>query len=62
MDVYEMISEIGKDRIADLLDCVLLRYKKLYPNWDIFIITLDKTTDKNEQLDKMIDLIQNMKE
>lgn len=62
MDVYEMISEIGKDQIADLLDCVLLRCKKLYPNWDISVITLDKTADKNEQLDKMIDLIQNMKE
>ena len=62
MDIYEMISEMGREDIADVLDAVLFQYKQLYPEWDISIMTTDKTADKNEQMDRVIELIQNMKE
>lgn len=62
MDIYEMINETGKEEIADVLDSVLFRYKQLFPDWEISVVSIDKTGDKNEQLNNMIHLIQNMKE
>lgn len=60
MDIYEMINETGKEEIADVLDSVLFRYKQLFPDWEISVVSIDKTGDKNEQLNNMIHLIQNM--
>ena len=62
MDVYEAIDAAEKEEIADILDYVLFRYKQLHPRWELSVISIEKAVDKNEQLDKMIELLQNMKE
>ena len=62
MDIYEAINAAKKEEIADILDYVLFRYKQLHPQWELSVISIEKTVDKNEQLDKMIEILQNMKE
>ena len=62
MGIYDYIDNLERDEIADILDAVLFRYRQLYPEWDISLITVDKREDKNEQLDRVIQLLQNMKE
>ena len=45
-----------------MLQAVLERYRELYPNWDIFTISLEKAVDKTEQLDRIIALMEKLKE
>lgn len=61
MGIYDYIDNLERDEIADILDAVLFQYKVLYPEWDISLITVDKREDKNEQLDRVIQMLQNMK-
>ena len=62
MDIYEAINAAKKEEIADILDYVLFRYKELYPQWKLSLISIERAVDKNKQLDKMIEILQNMKE
>ena len=62
MDIYEKISVAGADEIGDILDSVLFRYRELYPNWELSVVSIDKTIDKKEQLNEIIKLLANMKE
>ena len=61
MGLYDYIDNLEKNEIGDVLDAVLFRYRELYPQWDISLITVDKREDKNEQLDAVIQMLQNMK-
>ena len=62
MDLKEEIGRIGPEEIQDILDALLTRYRELYPNWDVNIVSLEKRKTKNEQLDEMIALLESMKE
>ena len=62
IDIYEAISAVGTDEIADILDHVLFCYTQLYPDWSVSVISIDKKGDKNQQLNDMIRLLEGMKE
>lgn len=61
---YNFAEEIGKadgSEIELLLKLMLQRYSILYPDWEIHIVSLQKSGDKNKQLEKMIRLLHGMK-
>ena len=58
----ELIRNAGQDEISEILRAVIARYQELFPEWEISILSLEKDTDKNSQLDRAIALLQSMKE
>ena len=62
MELLDKIKRLGPEEIQDILDALLTRYRELYPDWDVNIVSLEKRKTKNEQLDEMIALLESMKE
>ena len=60
-DLVEEIKQADGTEIEKLLKVVLQRYAVLYPGWEISTISLQKSADRNEQIDRMITMLQNMK-
>lgn len=60
-DLVEEIAQADGAAIDKLLKAVLQRYAVLYPDWEISTISLQKSSDRNEQLDRMIAILQRMK-
>jgi hypothetical protein len=61
---FDLIKEIAKAdefEIEALLKAVLQRYAELFPDWEISTISIEKSSDRNEQLDRMIALLQQLK-
>ena len=60
-----MIDQIKKakpEELNDILLAVMARYREVYPDWELITVSLEKAVDKTEQLDRMIGLLENMKE
>lgn len=60
--VLEQIRRAKGTEIEWILQAVLDRYRTLFPGWDVNVVSLEKCGDKNQQLDNMILLLENMKE
>ena len=60
--ILDKIYAATPNEIEQILKAALARYRELYPEWDISTLSLEKAGDKNEQLDRVIDLLRNMKE
>ena len=61
-DIIAEILQVGHYEITELLKVVVNRYRELFPDWDISIISCYKAVDRNEQLDNMIAILEGMKE
>ena len=61
LDLYAAITQADCNLIEQLLNLVLYRYEELYPDWEISTVSVQKSTDQNEQLDRMIAALQAMK-
>ena len=55
------IAVSDEEAIEELLKAVRKRYAELFPDWELSMISVKKNADKNEQLDKFIALLQNLK-
>ena len=60
-NLAEEIAKASETEIEKLLEAVRTRYNELFPDWEIIMISIEKTADRNEQLDGMIAILQNMK-
>lgn len=60
-DLVEEIAKADGIEIEKLLTAVLQRYAVLFPDWEVSTITLQKSTDRNEQFDRVIAMLQKMK-
>ena len=58
----ERIAQADEKEIEQLLKAVIRRYDVLFPNLEISVIFLDKTADRNEQLNRIVQALQKMKE
>ena len=61
----KMLEEIGEAdgcEVEELLKALIQRFEVLYPDWELGVISLKKTMDRNEQLDGMIRILQGLKE
>ncbi len=61
VDLVRAISQASDIEIGALLTAVLQRYAELFPDWEISTVSLEKSADKNAQLDRIITTLQSMK-
>lgn len=61
LDLYAAIQQADSVEIESLLELVLRRYGELFPDWEISTVSVEKSADRNEQLDRMIAMLQGMK-
>ena len=62
--MQELLSQIARAKEEDLeplLKAVLARYRELYPDWEICTFSLDRTTHRGEQIDRIIAMLESMK-
>lgn len=62
MDLLMEIRQLGKEDIQDVVQAVFAQYQALYPDWDISILSLEKEKDRNEQIDRVIALLERLKD
>ena len=63
--MVDLVGEIAKaedTEIEKLLRAVLDRYAVLYPDWEVCTLSLQRSQDRNEQIDRIIAMMQNLKE
>ena len=60
-DVIGYIAQADGVEIEKLLKAVLQRYAVLFPDWEVCTISLQKSSDRNEQIDRVIAMLQKMK-
>ena len=60
-EAAEEIARADGFEIERLLRAVLQRYAELFPDWEVNTVSIQKTADRNEQIDRMIAMLQNMK-
>ena len=61
LDLVEEIAQADGVEIEKLLKAVLQRYAVLFPDWELSTVSLQKSADRNEQLDRMIAVLEKMK-
>lgn len=59
--LLEQIADIGENEIGDLLTAVLKRYGELFPEWEISTLSLYKDEERDEQIDRIIEMLEKMK-
>ena len=59
--LLEQIADIGENEIGDLLTAVLKRYGELFPEWEICTLSLYKDEERDEQIDRIIEMLEKMK-
>lgn len=60
----ETIEKLGKATVDELdlfLKAVLQRYGERYLDWEICTLSLQKSEDRNTQLDRLINMINNLR-
>ena len=60
--ITDAIKKAEHEELNDILLAVLARYREVFPDWDVMTVSLEKAVDKNAQLDRMIGLLEKMKE
>ena len=62
MEIIAQINQVSQEEIQDVMQAVLARYRQLYPQWDISVLSIEKGESRNDQLDRTIELLNKMKE
>ena len=60
--MIEQIKKAKPEELNDILQTVLTRYREVFPGWELITISLEEAVDKKEQLDRIIAMLENMKE
>ena len=60
--ITDAIKKAEHEELNDILLAVLARYREVFPDWEVMTVSLEKAVDKNAQLDRMIGLLERMKE
>ena len=59
--ILEQIAQADEYQLNVLLNALLDRYQYVRPDMDVNVVCIEKTSDLNAQMDRMIDLLENMK-
>lgn len=55
------ILQADASEMEELMQAVIRRYAMLFPDWEISTISIDRKAAKNDQLDRMIQMLERMK-
>ena len=61
MDIFEEIDRLTEFEINAVVDAVLSRYQALFPDWEITPCSRFKKDDRVAQIDRFIQLLENLK-
>ena len=61
MDIFDLIDRLTDREIGEVVDAVLRRYNDLFPDWEIATVSINKKEDREEQLNNIIRLLENLK-
>ena len=61
LDLLQEIAQVDEVEIQEILRAVQRRYGQLFPDWELSVITLQKSADPKVQLDRIIELLQKIK-
>ncbi len=48
-------------QINEVLSAAQNRYRRLFPEWEIYYISIEKSQDRNEQIDQVIEFLNRLK-
>lgn len=60
-DLAKAVEQADETQIDGILQAVLRRYAELFPDWEVSTVSVCKSEDRNEQIDRMIGTLQKMK-
>ena len=55
------ISQAQDFEIEEMMTALLKRYRELYPDWEVSVISLEKKDDRNRQIDEVIQFLEKLK-
>jgi hypothetical protein len=59
--IYAEIEQLSAEEINPVLKAVLHRYAELFPGWEISAVSIEKSEDRGEQIDRMIQVMEKLK-
>ena len=59
--MIEEIENADTEEVAYILEAALRRYAELYPDWEMNVVSIEKTESRNEQLNRMISFLEGLK-
>ena len=60
-ELLQKIQQAKPEEIGELFLAALMRYRELYPGWQIEVLTVDKNENQNEQLNRIIGFAEGLK-
>ena len=51
--MLEKIKNAAPEELDQILQAVLARYREVYPDWDMTVISLDRREDRDQQIRKI---------
>lgn len=60
--IIQRISQAQDHEIPEMMAAILKRHKELFPNWEMSLVSIEKTGDRNKQIDEMIQLLEKLKD
>ena len=60
-EIIEVISHADGLLFDEIFEAVRKRHAALFPDWALFVFSLPKNCSRNEQLDRMIALLEKLK-
>ena len=60
-ELLQQIARIKESEVGDVLSAVLGRYGVLFPDWEVGTVSVNKCEDRNEQIDRIIEMLERMK-
>ena len=61
-EIIQAISQARDSEVEEMMMALIKRYKELFPDWELSIVAVEKTGDRNAQIDKVIELLEKLKE
>lgn len=59
MNLINETNNTDRSNINDVLNAAINRYRQLYPDWEISLISIEKESDRDSEIEKMIELLNN---
>ena len=56
------ISQAQDFEIEEMMTALVKRYRELYPDWEVRVISLEKKDDRNRQIDEVIQFLEKLKD
>lgn len=58
----DMIRNAKPEEMSELILAVQQRYGECFPEWELDFICFERSVDKNEQLERAIEILENRKD